>query len=132
MSYIPNVRREKDYNKFTGEERNEPNPYYEGNLNAENKQIKNGYDFACNSIKSFFSNISIYEDALQEFFNTENIDEEVLTASWEDLNEEEIEGLSSETAICLCIKDCLLHYMEINRNELVTSLLEEQNENNDK
>lgn len=110
MSNLPNTREKREYN-LRGEDIGE-NPYYEGNLNDENKRIMRIYDFGV-------------DDALNAFDNLANmIDEEKLST---DETYHLAKVLENEKIMEL-LKNTLEELIEYSRNDYVISLIENQEE----
>ena len=85
----------------------EINPYWEGNLCKENKICIQGYDCAVEEIRAFFDNIEDYAPC----------------EGYSDAQDEEKKNL------CQAIKAKLDEYLECQRDEIITSLIENQEDN---
>lgn len=74
--------------------------YYEGNLQkSDNIAYKDGYDYAVDGLDIFFDNLDEYDWSMDKAFTQEIFDE---------------------------IKKNILHWMEMNRNEMVVALIESE------
>lgn len=107
MSYIPNVREKTIKPRFTGTKgafEEQENPYYEGNLKGDlNKEFVRGYDFLAEQIiPDFLANIYLYEDELAEV------------------------GIRLTQRTAEVVGECLSDYIETQRNDLVVSMIEEE------
>ena len=100
MSYFRNVREKEEI--VNGAVK--PNPYYEGNLTNEyNIECKRGYDICEDTVDNFFDNLDIYTEAFAKMPLSMN-DEDTLST----------------------LKDCILHSIEMTRNELITSMIDSE------
>ena len=111
----------------------EINPYWDGNLKGSGKYYVDGYDYCIETIKNAFAN-------LMDFGSVENVIGELAMGKidMDVINDErdaiefqanEKKAWSKETWIMKTMKDSLLEYMEGNRNELVTAILEDDTVN---
>ena len=113
MSKIPDCRTDENYN--------------EKYLNEENGFYVNGYDdCVAYGIDNFFNNINIYEDEIKEVLKDLpakelEIDEDAL---FED--NECPENATILTKLLKVIKESLLDYAEMSRDEIITGLIENQ------
>ena len=107
--FIPNCRNQYLTN-YEGIVTDEKNPYWEGNLNDNDRELLREFDFAADSFKSFFDNLDIYDT---------NFDIE-----GEDINLSRF--LHNHPAILETLKDAFAHYVEMERNETVVSLIESE------
>lgn len=125
-----NARSKYDEEPFTKEE-GLPNPYYQEYLNKEDGDFLDGYDWATDEVMSrFFGNLDIFEEDLDEdiIFNHENVDLNLLTLPVDEVSEEDRAKASKETRLMLWLKDSLLQYMELSRDELVTEMIDAMTE----
>lgn len=109
----------------------EINPYWDGHLKGVDKAYVQGYDDCIeDNIGGFFDNLMVYEGELERAFDTKDIfrkvDDNVLSdeRSADEFPEDERDGWTRETAILKTIKDCMLHYAEMNRDENITGIIE--------
>ena len=131
MSYFRNVRDKYDTDfKNTGKK--EPNPYYEGYLNEQDKVYINGYDHNTeNVVTNFFYNTDIYTERFEQIgFDPLKVDANVLQdeKDIDDYSEEELDAMSMETKVLLAIANSLLEYIESDRNMLITSMIDNLSE----
>lgn len=117
----------------------EINPYWDGNLNDDNKYCVFGFDTAAEMADGTFANdLSSYiDDYWEEYFEERfgkldklNIDDDVLgeRKCIDDYTEEEISKWSKATALLMIAKEVLLDTLEMERNELVTGLIDSQDD----
>ena len=132
MSYIPDVRnrfRERLYEGTRGAskmDKNERNPYWEGYLNDTDKEYVRGYDWNTEQVvSSFFQNLDVFADIL-DFIDTDDIDiEEVVSErSILEYSDEELAEKSESTLIAKKMRECLLEWIEMERNELIVSMID--------
>ncbi|MBQ6519976.1 MAG: hypothetical protein IJI14_14730 [Anaerolineaceae bacterium] len=105
MAYFPNTREKTIKNSCSGEMRE--NGYWEGNLSPENKKLMMVYDFAA-------------EDAADFFDNADGFCYDVSESS-EVLIPKKVYTITIET-----LKEKFLEFIEIKRNDMVVSLIENQ------
>ena len=101
MTYIPNTRSRWNESPYTRKgQKKELNAYYEGYLNGKDSEFVAGYDFNTeNAIENYFHNLAMYQH--------------------------EKDGTESDVAnIFQFIKETLLHYIEMNRDELIVSMID--------
>ena len=110
MSNLPNTREKREYN-WSGEDIGE-NPYYEGNLNVENKIIMRIYDFGVDNALNAFDNLA------------DMIDEEELST---DETYHLVKVLEDEKIMEL-LKNTLKKLIGYSRHDYVVSLIENQGE----
>ena len=132
MSYIPNVRNRFKEHLYEGTrgaskmDKNERNPYWEGYLNDTDKEYVRGYDWNTEQVvSSFFQNLDVFADEL-DFLDMDDIDIENVVSERDssEYSEEELEGMSKSTLIAKKMRECLLKWIEMERNELVVSMIE--------
>ncbi len=132
MSYIPDVRNRFKEHLYEGTrgaskmDKNERNPYWEGYLNDTDKEYVRGYDWNTEQVvSSFFQNLDVFADEL-DFLDMDDIDIEnvVSERGSSEYSEEELEGMSESTLIAKKMRECLLKWIEMERNELVVSMIE--------
>ncbi len=150
MSYFPNVRTKKVEQLFhhilaDAEVNNE---YYQGNLDDEGKQFIRGFDWCMEMVVgNLFGNLDIYSEDFERIgldaleLNTDIVNSDVPYAynalddaqeepseeykDIDDYTDEDIAKMSDITKIALLIKSILFQYGEGERNELITSMLED-------
>ena len=127
------ARSKYDQYPFTKSE-TEPNPYYQEYLSKDDDTFLDGYDWAINEeMDSFFGNMDAYEDDLADILGIEPEEGENIPIDYELLSkeepaEEDIKNASRETKLLLWAKQNLLNWMEMSRNELVTSMIDGMDE----
>lgn len=105
------------------------NPYWEGNLNKENKEHINGYDCAVYEVQKFFEeNI---DEVIEEYlgaYTASRIDKDVIAEAdnLSKLTLGEIAEMSKETYLLKAIYNELRQVLEYIRDEDITTLIEEQ------
>lgn len=124
MSYIPNVREKRHFNFKTGRYDGKENGYRQEYLSDADKEFVCGFDWVTETvIDSFFQNLDIYrEEFLEAEINIDRINLQAVVA--DDMTEEEINALDDRTRLLGLIHDCLLDYIERDRNGLVVSMLD--------
>jgi len=110
--------------------KDEINPYWEGNLKGEGKAYVAGYDMCVEAVlKNFAANAAINEKMIDAFgMNFANrVDESVLADErfLDDIPEDEQAKWTKETLLMKVVQDILLDDAESYRDELVTSILED-------
>lgn len=106
MSYIPPVREKTLKNIYTGAEKG-PNPYWEGNLNEQNKSLLQVMDWTIEDALSFFDNADNYAEEI-----VEKTDVIIPTKVFRKL----VEGF----------KEAFEDYIEMQRTQTVVSWIESQ------
>ena len=122
--------------KFKTNTPDRPNPYYEGYLNAEDKDEIDGYDYlADNVVDSFFFNMDSHGRIVDAFkdagLDLDKVDHAILVnrrESSDEITQEEWEKLNPETKLVLSIKEGLEYYIERDRDELITSMIDNMDE----
>lgn len=155
MSYIPDCRAkyEKDVdkpckNKATCEE-NAINPYWYGLLQGEDKEFCAGYDWNTEMVlNNLFDNLEIYEEELEKVgIKVDDIDFDVVNGAYDEANitfsekaderevkwfpdytDAELKKMNKATKIMLTLKFIVNHYIEMERDELVTSMIEDMSD----
>lgn len=145
MTYFPSVRTKNRVNVFTGEETDEPNGYWEGNLNDRDKVFVRGYDCAIKDLYHFFNNLDCCDEFDWTRFNVNFIseppvrdpdcpddavrcvgdDENYEYKSLADYSEEQLAKMTPETAITIAMRAAVLDWMERERNMTVVSILDD-------
>lgn len=113
MTYIPDCRTDENYN-------------FE-KLNNENKIYVGGFDHCCEeAVKSFFDNLDVYydqDDYFMHYFN-EMLPQNVLDGFVDDADiADDQEPVRTYGDL---FKNHLLHWIESNRDELITALIDKQ------
>lgn len=107
----------------------ELNPYWEGNLYGQDKDFLNGYDYAAyQNINDFFGNLDIYYEKFLAIFTSRelnSIDMDSVNKA-EELTENDMSDLNASTLLFIILKRAILEYQEMRRNELITSMIENQ------
>lgn len=123
--YGTQFRKSKDIPK------DEISPYWDGRLKGADKVYVSGYDdCAEDNIKGFFDNLMTYEGELEDAFGETEIyhkvDDNVLEddRSAGEFPDDERESWTPETRILKTLKDCMLHYYEMSRNENITAIID--------
>lgn len=113
MSWLPNTRLKKDRSRFSSEVTD--NPYYEGNLNDENKARIQEFDFAVEQVENAFDNLECMD-------TTEQLDID---------QEYHLNKVISDEATLKALKDFIFGFVENSRNDYVISMIENQSEKNE-
>lgn len=153
MSYIPDCRPkyEKDcaiHNVFgakTPIDDKKINPYWYGLLKGQDAEFLRGFDYAVTMcLCNLFDNLDIYQDKLEEIgITVDDIDVDVVNGAYkgfeninldciddrvnawiDEYSEEELLNMDISTRRMLTIKSIILEYIESERDELVTSMIE--------
>ena len=149
MSYIPDCRTKyvKDlefpYKRHTDEQidKNEINGYWYGLLDGTDREFVRGYDYnTTHVVNNLFDNLEVYATELESIgLDVSKVDTDIVngvnpysessedTRPYKDLNDfsvEELQQLSEETRLMLFFKSILNDYIEMNRDELVTSMID--------
>ena len=99
MSYIPDCRTDEVYN--------------EKYLNEKDKEYLEGFDWCVKTVlESFVDNINIYRE---EF----DIEGASLNLEW---------FLQNNKAVAEKLKECMVHFSEMERNTLIIAMIEEMDE----
>lgn len=121
MSRIPDCRTDEHYN--------------EKYLDEKDSQVILGYDYSIeDNIENFFNNIEIYADdiayALGLSEKSLNIDEDLLDSDKdiEDYGKDEIKDMGIANALLVTLKQRMLEWAENNRDEYITSMLDNMND----
>lgn len=109
MTWLPNTRLKKDRSRFSSEVTD--NPYWEGNLNKENKARIDEFDFAVEQVKNAFDNLECMETSELD------IDQEY-----------HLNKVLSDEATMKAFKGFILGFVEDSRNDYVISMIECQSE----
>ncbi len=117
MSYCNDVREKYD-------DDDKKNPYYEGYLNNADRNFLFGYDWSVdNEMDKFFKKIFIFSGEIEKnVFNVEKIDKKIL--AMDKIDEKTLKKANKETRIALFFKDNLSIFMEMERNEIVTQIID--------
>lgn len=113
MSYIPAVRNEFD-------EKGNKNAYWEGQLDNVDKNYIAGYDSAVERIKEEFMGVWPMD------IDHVNVNTEVVAdvADGKELTDGEEKSLNPETLAVLGVREKLIEALELYRNDIVVSMLE--------
>lgn len=111
MSYIPDCRTDENYNQKY--------------LDDTNAEFIAGFDWArIFGVESCFDNMDIYEDAIKEI-EAETEEEQALL----DFCEKHKEAAEAAfKALLESVKDSILDYIEMQRDELITSMIDNMGE----
>jgi len=100
MSYIPDCRDDENYN--------------EKYLNDKDAEFIAGFDWCrIMAVDNFFDNIDMYTSEFDQFDNPEMIEKAVRFVE-----------MLEEEALMTILKDCILHYIEMQRDQLITSMID--------
>lgn len=113
MSYIPSVRNEYDDN-------GSKNAYWEGHLDRMDKNYIAGYDAAVERIREIFTDPGL-TDIDHTNINTEAV---AAAAAGSEPTYEEERNLNAETLAVLGIRGNIADSLELWRNDIVVSMLE--------
>lgn len=118
----------------------ELNAYRDSYLDKNDKEFIAGFDWCIEHvIKPFFCNINIYDKELKSisYFSEEvfsDIDNEIIvnnkTILGNDYTEEELKKMNDKTKFFKILKECMEHWTEVERDELVVSMLDDRNISN--
>ena len=110
--------------------KDEINPYWDGNLKGAGKHYVDGYDYGIETAKNFFSDIMDYDELIDQTGFLKNVDEDVINDDRpaDDFPIDEADKWSTETKIMKMLKDYMLELAEVERNELVTTIIENDDE----
>ena len=149
MSYIPDARSLFTRTAYT--ERDEPTPfnaYWQGLLDENGKNTLMGYDDAVRAVNCLFDNLNVYTDAIEAVFGEGFLDEvdvhkvngispfsgDLMSESSGDVDkdyhqideysEKEFKKMTQATKVCLLLKYILNDWMEMERDEVNASLIE--------
>ena len=128
MHHFPNAR-EKFTRTFNGAETSDKNTYYKDNLSKENKDSIIGYDYATEEVDSFFANIDAYADKLSGLLDFDLIEEDVVVndkIDWQNLLPRDLSQYSKDIRLLDVLRQCMLHWLETQRNGAVLSMLDKQ------
>lgn len=126
MSQIPNVRSKYKETPYTSStDKKELNPYWEQYLGDSEKNYVAGYDLCAEeAVGNFFSNIANFKEDLQDAgLNVNDIEDEILYAD-ENVPEDKLKKASPATRILYAIREALQISLEMDRDEMVTSLFD--------
>lgn len=123
-----NVREKYDQYPFT-KKKDTPNPYYEKYLNTDDSNFLDGYDWAVNEeAKHFLENMleHLEEFDKEHFIRIGKINEDILMR--DDVSETELKDVNDETVFLYRLKEAFMEHLEMSRNEIVTSMIENMDE----
>ena len=133
MTYIPTTRNQYRDELIAGKDKNgkaERNYYWQGYLNKADANHVTGFDEACECLtECLFHNTDLYEDILYLAgidIEENPVDEDILFSDkfLEEYTPEEIDKLTSSTRILKAIREILLDYSEMERDEMIVSMIE--------
>ena len=134
MSYLPNIRERTTKTPYTPRGEETENAYWQGYLDDTGTRTWQDYDFAIEDMLTFFDNLDIYLDDLNNAVNPDDFDEEnedyvdtAKVAERKDLDEysdEELRNLSPYTRFAIMFRTALMEWLESERNEFGISLQE--------
>ena len=113
MSAIRNTRERYDQYPFT-KEKNKPNPYYDGLLGEVDKRLMKEWDYITGAIESFFDNLDVAEE---NFDDISGFNASALTKDG-----------AMESEVASAFLKSILEWLKTERNEVVTSMLENMDE----
>ena len=136
MSYTPNTKEQYRDPLLAGKKENgEPveNAYYHGYLNDKDASEIFGYDYASDTFDVLFHNLDIYDDVFEELGIDINKDAPDLKAIYEkrmlsEYSEDELCQMSQTTKICKAFHDIVLHWLNMERDEIVTGMIDSMDE----
>lgn len=156
MSYIPNCRPKmakeagSAYRKTSEIPEDEINAYYYGLLESPDKDFVCGYDWNTERvINNLFDNLDIYANKFEEIgINIDDVDTDIVNGAYDEANInfnnefadkrpvkwycqydiEEIEAMNTPTKLMLLMKYIINDYIEMQRDELVTSMIEDMDD----
>ena len=102
-----------DQYPFTREQ-NKPNPYYEGLLGEEGKRLMKEWDYITGAIESLFDNLDVAEE---NFDDISGFNASALTKDG-----------AMESEVASAFLKSILEWLKMERNEVVTSMLEHMDE----
>lgn len=128
MTYIPDCRKKLN-------DDGTPNPYWEGVLIGEDKEFIRGYDYNTdNAINNLFDNLDVYtSEFAEENIDINDVDINIVCSDndekwYVDYTLEELEQMNKPTRLMLLMKYILNHYIEMERDELITAMIDDMEE----
>ena len=104
---------------------NEINPYWDGHLKGEDRELIRGYDWAVNDINACFNDVTV---ALEEYLGIRAaaIDEKVIESDerLKEYDSQAINRINIETFIIKAMKEIVADYTEYNRNGIIAGLID--------
>lgn len=132
MTYIPDTRNKFKPQLYKGTKgasaEPELNPYYEGNLNDEDKTFVKGFDYAVEDIEDTFKTIDDYLEIEDFQLTSEEIEFISADNELENYTDEELEPYRDNAILIKLIKDIVLRTLECTRDEIITSMIDEYDE----
>lgn len=140
MSYIPPIRERQIESVYAGTKGSnglKENGYWQGFLNDDDTRFLQGYDWASEqTLRNFFYNLDTYADDLARAFGIDEIDlgsDDAIAVIFndkdmDDYSDEEWNAIPVHTRVMAVIKACLEHWMEMDRDELGTSMIDSMSE----
>lgn len=128
------------------------NPYWYGLLTGSDKAFLQGFDWCITqAVNNLFDNLDVYVSELDEVgVNIDEVDTDIVNGAsletnitmntllsydterpykdYSDYSEKELEKMTDATRLLLQIKTIINHYVEMERDELVTSMIEKMSE----
>ncbi len=125
------------YQEYNKKKIKELSAYRDSYLNNNDKEFMAGFDWCIDHvIKPFFCNINIYDKELKSisYFSKEifsDIDNEMIvderTILNNDYSNEELSKMNDKTKFFKVLKECMEHWIDVERDELVVSMLDDRN-----
>lgn len=111
----------------------EINPYWEGKLNKENEEVVRGYDWAVEELDTFLE--GSIDVAMRDYIGAHSslqIDMGIMNdqRNISEFSRDEIKQMSKETYLLKAMHSEISNRLECVRNEMITSFIEGQDENN--
>lgn len=117
MTYIPDTRTDKTYN--------------EKYLKEDDSQFICGYDACTDTVRNFFNNIDSFGDSFEDMLDmdtTKLIKDIDFEKDIEDFSEEELAEMSTEEKTARVFYKAITEWLEIDRDELITGLIDNDKE----
>lgn len=145
MSYIPNIRQKYDNGRFGNcEGKKNVNSYWQGFLSDEGVQVLEVYDIVENIVENFFENLDVYREDIDEAIRDyEEETGKMATLSFTEKTENDVvkmgpfdkasrmvattknyATITARTVFVRAMFECMMHWMEINRDEIGVSILD--------
>lgn len=128
MTYIPDVRKKKIQRRFQGEAVD--NPYWEGNLSVDDKVVLMAYDKCFEGFENGLANVSLSDELERAGVDVDLLEDVLKEPNDPDL----IEALNNANHETQAVFDFIIYienWMEMQRNEMVVSLIESENAEDD-
>ena len=127
MTMFANCREKlrKDAYPFHKGADDEPNPYWEGNLNDSNKDvIRYGFDIAAHEADTYFYNLEV--GALGSYLSSDELNIIAKYMAEREDDEPIPDDAPRLVKIIMAIREGLADWLEMERNQYITSLLDDQ------